>query len=275
MLGKSPAWQDAGGACSGYLVVDDGTCLLLDCGSGVFGKLRAVVDYAEVDAVVISHLHADHILDLVPFASGLIYAPRHQPVPVDGHPGTDEPPRPRLLAPPGGRDAFRRLCAAGGHERGAHRDGVRARGVRPRRSRSGSATLEVSFQPVPHFLPTQAVSVAGNGQRLTYSADSSPSDALCAFARDTDLLLIEATLPRPEREGPRGHLTPEEAGEHGRRAGARRLVLTHISDELDADWARREAERSFGGPVEVAAEGAVYRLVASQARARFRRFISG
>ena len=114
MLGKSPAWQDAGGACSGYLVSPGGTRLLIDCGSGVFGKLRAVVDYADVDAVVVSHLHADHILDLVPFASGLTYAPRHQPVPVDGHPGTDEPPRPRLLAPPGAQDAFRRLCAASG-----------------------------------------------------------------------------------------------------------------------------------------------------------------
>ena len=118
--------------------------------------------------------------------------------------------------------------------------------------------FEVAFQPVPHFLPTQAVEFAADGRRLTYSADSAPSDDLCAFARDTDLLLIEATLPRPEREGPRGHLTPGEAGDHGRRAGARRLVLTHISDELDAEWARREAERSFGGPVEIAHEGAVY-----------------
>ena len=113
---------------------------------------------------------------------------------------------------------------------------------------------------MPHFLPTQAVGLEAGGDRLTYSADSSPSDELCAFARDCDLLLIEATLPRPEREGPRGHLTPEEAGEHGRRAGARRLVITHISDELDADWARREAERSFGAPVDVAREGAVYTL---------------
>ena len=96
--------------------------------------------------------------------------------------------------------------------------------------------------------------------RLTYGADHSPTDDLIEFAHGTDLLLIEATLPRPEREGPRGHLTPEEAGEHGRRAGARRLVLTHISDELDAEWARREAERGFGGPVEVAHEGAVYTL---------------
>ena len=69
---------------------------------------------------------------------------------------------------------------------------------------------------------------------MTYSADCSPNDELVRFARDTDMLLIEATLPRPERTGERGHLTPREAGEHGRRAGARRIVLTHFSDELDA-----------------------------------------
>jgi ribonuclease BN (tRNA processing enzyme) len=259
VLGKSPAWQDAGGACSGYLVEAGRTRVLLDCGNGVFGKLRSVVDYADVDAVVVSHLHADHILDLVPYASGLIFAPRHQPVPVDGWPGTDDRPRPRLLAPPGARDAFRQLCAAAGMREEHIETAFTLEEYDPAEpARVGG--LAVSFQPVPHFLPTHAVEVAADAQRLTYSADSSPSEDLCAFARDTDLLLIEATLPRPEREGPRGHLTPEEAGEHGRRAGAHRLVLTHISDELDADWARREAERGFGGPVEIAREGAVYSL---------------
>ena len=109
-------------------------------------------------------------------------------------------------------------------------------------------------------MPTHAVELREGDSRFTFSADSSPSDDLCDFARDTSLLLIEATLPRPEREGPRGHLTPGEAGEHGRRAGARRLVLTHFSDELDAEWARGEAQRSYGGPVDVAHEGAVYEL---------------
>jgi ribonuclease BN (tRNA processing enzyme) len=72
--------------------------------------------------------------------------------------------------------------------------------------------------------------------------------------------MIEATLPRPERDGMRGHLTPGEAGDHGARAGVRRLVLTHMSDELDPEWARREAEQAFGGPVDLAREGAVYEL---------------
>ena len=259
VLGKSPAWQDADGACSGYLVSAGGTRLLMDCGSGVLGKLRMVIDYADVQAVVISHLHADHMLDLVPFASGLIYAPRHQPVPVAGHPGTEFPPRPRLLAPPGAREAFRRLCAASGMRDEHIETAFKLEEYDPDQPVQVDE-LELSFRRVPHFLPTQAVAIAADGHRLTYSADCSPSDELCEFARDTDLLLIEATLPRPERAGPRGHLTPGEAGEHGRRAGARRLVLTHISDELDADWAKREAEHSFGGPVEIATEGAVFRV---------------
>jgi ribonuclease BN (tRNA processing enzyme) len=78
------------------------------------------------------------------------------------------------------------------------------------------------------------------------------------FAHQTDVLLIEATLPRPEPNGVRGHLTPREAGEHGKRVGARRLVLTHFSDELDSTWARAEAADAYGGPVEMAQEGAVY-----------------
>ena len=102
------------------------------------------------------------------------------------------------------------------------------------------------------------MAVSAPGGRLTFSADSSPSDDLCAFARDTDLLLIEATLPRPERDGPRGHLTPGEAGDHGRRAGARRLVLTHISDELDAGWARRRPRRRSAARSRSRREGAVY-----------------
>jgi ribonuclease BN (tRNA processing enzyme) len=116
------------------------------------------------------------------------------------------------------------------------------------------------FRPVPHYLPTHAVELSNGGARFTFSADLAPSDELVEFARDTDLLLIEATLPRPEREGPRGHLTPGEAGEHGRRAGAKRLVLTHYSDELDAGWAEEEAKQAFGAPVQLAREGAVYEI---------------
>ncbi len=257
VLGKSPAWQDAGGACSGYLVEGGGARVLLDCGPGVFAKLRGVVDYLEIDAVVLSHLHADHVLDLVPFASALRYTPRQQPVAVGGWPGTDSPVRPRLIAPPGARTALAGLCTATGM-RAEHIEGAFELVEYDPADDLEIGGLRVRFRPVPHFIPTNAVELAEGAARLTYSADCAPNEALCEFAAGTDLLLIEATLPRPERDGDRGHLTPAEAGEHGARAGAGRVVLTHLSDELDAEWARGEAERAYSGPVEVAREGARY-----------------
>ena len=259
VLGKSPAWQDVDGACSGYLVEGGGQTVLLDCGAGVFAKLRRFVDYVDVDAVVISHLHADHILDLVPFASGLRYAPRQQPVPVDGHPGTTRPARPRLIAPPGALEAFAGMCAATGMT-ADHIEVAFDVTIYDPGDTVTLGGLTARFQPVPHFIPCNAVELAGDGARFTFSADCAPNDELCTFASRTDLLLIEATLPRPEREGPRGHLTPEEAGQHGARANAKRLVLTHFSDELDVDWALAEGARGFGAAVDAAHEGATYEL---------------
>jgi ribonuclease BN (tRNA processing enzyme) len=249
VLGKSPAWQDADGACSGYLVEEDGAALLLDCGNGVFSKLRRFHDYIDVQVVVISHLHADHILDLVPYASALTYTPRQQ----------EHRSRPLLFVPEGGRDALRRVCGGGGMSEEHVERAFDLREYTPDDVLEVGA-MRVRFHRVPHFLPTCAVDVAsGNGGgRFTYGADSAPNEDLVRFADGTDLLMIEATLPSPESEGPRGHLTPAEAGEHGSKAHVRRLVLTHISDELDEHWARAEAEKAFGRPVDVAHEGAVY-----------------
>jgi len=117
--------------------------------------------------------------------------------------------------------------------------------------------LAVRFQPVPHYIPANAVEFAANGSRFTFSADCGPNQALCDFAAGTDLLLIEATLPVSDGEG---HLTPREAGEHAAKAGAKRVVLTHFSDELDVDWARAEGALGFGAPVDAAQEGATYEL---------------
>src|ERR671914_469964 len=260
VLGKSPSWQDAGGACSGYLIEEDDTAVLVDCGNGVFAKLREKIDYVDVDAVVISHLHADHFLDLVPYAYALTYAPRQQPVPVPPWPGTDKPARPRLIAPPGARETFRRVVGAWGNEDLIEK-AFELREYDPS-NEVEIGPVRVRFQPVPHFTETFAmlISSANGSGRIVYGADSSPTDALTQLASGADLILVEATLPRPQRTGVRGHLTPGEAGEHARAAGAKQLLLVHISDELDADWAKREAEEAFGGPVEVAVEGAAYEV---------------
>jgi ribonuclease BN (tRNA processing enzyme) len=259
VLGKSPSWQDAGGACSGYLIQAGGTNVLLDCGNGVFGKLREQIDYTDVEAVVLSHLHADHFLDLVPYSYALIYAPKQQPVPVHTWPGTETPARPRLIAPPEAVGVFRRVVGAWGN------DDLIESAFRIEQYRQGDQVevgeLRFSFHPVPHFIDTFAIRVTADGSgTFAFSADTRPGPELVEVARDADLLFIEATLPRPERTGQRGHLTPEEAGEHAKQAGAKRVVITHISDELGDDWAREQAERAYGAPVEIAREGASYEV---------------
>ena len=236
--------------------------MLLDCGNGVFGKLREHIDYTDVDAVVISHLHADHFIDLVPYSYGLLLTPRQQPVPVAGHPGTDDPARPRLIAPPGARQHVPHRRRRVGR-RGADRAGVpRSRSTTAaRRSRSARSTVDLRRGPALHPHPRDQRQLAARRGRFTFGADCRPCEELVEAARDTDLLFVEATLPRPERTGIRGHLTPGEAGEHARRAGAKRVVLTHISDELDAEWARERGPRRLRRRrSSVAREGDVYEV---------------
>ncbi|MDP9376607.1 MAG: MBL fold metallo-hydrolase [Actinomycetota bacterium] len=248
VLGKSPSWEDAGGACSGYLVRDGDTTLLVDCGNGVFSRLRETVDYFDVDAVVISHLHADHFLDLVPFSYALTYSPRAR----------DHPTRPVLHVPPGSAEFFRRIVGSWGSET-LIEDAFELREYETE-DRIEVGPLGIRFTEVPHFGPTRAIDIASSpsGSRITYGADHGPSDALVELAADTDLLLIEASITEPEREGPRGHLTPAEAGDHGRRAGAKRLVLVHVTDELDTKRVEREAAAAFGSEVRVARTGDDY-----------------
>jgi ribonuclease BN (tRNA processing enzyme) len=259
-LGKSPSWQDAGGACSGYLVEEDGTTVLIDCGNGVFSKLRMFIDYVDVDAVVISHLHADHFLDLVPYSYALTYAPRQQPVPVDRWPGTDDPARPELHAPLGAGATFRRVVGAWGND-DLIENAFELEEYDPS-AKLDIGSIRVTFKEVPHFTETFAMCLESlnGGGKIVYGADSRPTEDLKELARGCDLLIVEATLPRPERSGQRGHLTPREAGEHAREAGVKKVMITHFSDELGDAWMETEASAGFGAPVELAREGAVFEV---------------
>jgi ribonuclease BN (tRNA processing enzyme) len=250
VLGKSPSWQDAAGACSGYLVQEGELKLVLDCGNGVFSKLRSVVDYRLIGEVLISHLHADHFLDLVPFSYALANAVRNGGGELRG--------RPSLRVPAGGHELLRRIVGSWGSA-DLIDDAFKVTEYEPDDVLT-LGPLQVRFREVPHFTRAYAVELATGRARFVFGADCAPNDALVEFARDADVLMVEATLPEPEQGPDRGHMTPREAGEHGAAARARRLVLTHYSDEMDPSWAAAEAAEGYGGRVELAHEGAVYEL---------------
>ena len=171
VLGKSPAWQDVDGACSGYLVSEGDTNLLVDCGNGVFSKLRMHLDYVDVDAIVISHLHADHFLDLIPYAFALVFAPRQQPVAVDRWPGTEFPARPTLYGPPGSAEVFRGIAGSWGMPDLLERAFKVVEYDPAGNIEVGPVNL--SFQFVPHFIETYAIEIrCSSGKRITYGAVS-------------------------------------------------------------------------------------------------------
>ncbi len=216
----------------------------MDFGSGALGKLRARLDYRDVDAIVISHFHADHLLDLIPLACALTYGPASQ----------DGTTPPRLIASrlPGVLRGSQRRH----RRRGPAPERVPAEEYEPS-SRTEIGDIVVATHPVPHIGPTRDRADQLRRQRAVFGADGPFSDELADAARGADVLLAEATLPDPE-PGQCVHMSAAEAGRLARNAGVKRLVLTHISDELDLERSREIAAGEFGGEVEVAAEGAEY-----------------
>ena len=203
------------------------------------------------------------MLDLVPYSYALTYAPRQQPVPVPPWPGTDHPgPAAALRAARRRARRFGGSSGAWGNER-PDRGGVRRSTEYDPAPGARSASFEVRFREVPHFITTYAVDIRSRDDsgRFTFSADCRPNDELVEFADGTDLLLVEATLPRPERTGVRGHLTPAEAG-RARRAGGREARSCSPTSPTSSTRPGRasRARRRSGGPVEIAREGAVFEV---------------
>lgn len=215
VIGSSPAWPNPGGACSGYLV--DGL-LLLDCGPGVLANLRLREAWPSVEAIAITHLHLDHWGDLIPWVWGSLFGPGQGKRPsVWLPPGSIAQLRP-VLARLGGEDMLDRAFDVAEYEAGTP---------------FTAAGLELTALPVEHYdIDAYGFRVRGD-RTLGYSGDSGPCGALAELAHDTDLFVCEATLERPELDGPqRGHLAPEEAAAAG--TGTRRLLLTHRPHELPA-----------------------------------------
>ncbi len=264
VIGCSAASPRPGGACSSYLVTHGAVNVLMDCGPGSLSVLRQEINPRNLDAIVISHLHADHTLDLVPLAYGL----RYGPLVGDEHERREE--RLALFVPPGGKDFLTGLAKAlegSGRDREfwasfaiAEYDPNGTLVVSSATEADYADDLTFRFAPTKHYIPCQAIKVTPPGDSphpvLVYGADSAPVESLTRFAHGSDLLILEATVPEPEFIG---HMTSGQAGELARAAGGvRHLLLTHYWGNIPPETMIAEARAAFDGPVSVAVERATY-----------------
>lgn len=231
--------------CSSYLYEAEGFRLLVDVGNGATGSLQSCCGLLELDAVVVTHLHGDHYLDLVNYT----YVRRY-------HPEGAAPPLP-VYGPPGIRahlsSAFGPAFAAGLVD-----DVYRFTELAPGRRDIGP--FQVEFRPMNHPVATFAMRISAGGGVVAYSADTGACAELVAVARGADMFLCEASYLDGQDNPPNVHLTGREAGQHAARAEVGRLVLTHLVPWGDRARTLHEGYDAFSGDVTLATTHAVFEL---------------
>jgi len=243
VIGCAGSFPGPDSPASCYLLEAEGFRLVIDMGNGALGVLQRYAELFGIDAICLSHLHADHCVDLGAYWVARQFAPdgARPPIPVYGPSGTAVRVKPELG--PGGhpddgdpgppRFDFRDLVP-GPFEIGPFR-----------------LTAEHMNHPVETF----GFRVEHAGWRLAYSADTGETDALVRLAQDVDLLLCEASFLDGVRAPSGLHLTARQAGQYAVRAGAGRLVLTHLVPWNDRERSRDQASQAYHGPLSLATSG--------------------
>jgi len=217
--------------------------ILLDLGCGALGKLQLAASIADLDAIVVSHMHADHFFDLVPLRYGLKYVRRLSE-------------RMPLWLPRGGRETLEGLRKIIGRDDNVDFfEGVFAIREYDAAEAIAIGDVRLTFCATRHYVDAFSIRADCNGASLTYSADTAPSPAVAEHARESTIFLCEASLGLGTEEGERGHMSAREAGEMARRADAGRLVLTHYPAAAEPAALVAAARENFSGPVECAVDG--------------------
>jgi ribonuclease BN (tRNA processing enzyme) len=243
VVGCSGSMPGPNSAASCYLLEAEGFRLVVDLGSGSLGPLQRYAAINQIDAVALSHLHADHFIDMCSFWVARRYS-------AEG-----ALPRIPVYGP---ADTAGRVSRAN--------DDPDVTGVfdfvtlTPGRREIGPFT--VTTDHVAHPVEAFAFRFEHDGRVLAYSGDTGPSPALTELARSADVLLCESGFPNLPDLPPNLHLCSRQAGQHAAAAGAGRLVLTHLGQGYDPAESLAAAQETFAGPVSLAAPGQVIDLAA-------------
>lgn len=231
VLGCSGSYSAPGLACTGYLVESGTTRVWLDAGPGTLANLQRHRQLTEIDAIVVTHEHPDHWLDLAMAYIACRYFLDRAPLPVYGTAGT------QALA----------QALAGAHDLAPTIDW---RVI----SDGDSATIgdqQWRFSRTDHPVETLAPRVDSGGRSFAFSADTGDGWSFASLGEGIDLGLCEATYLHQDLVMPSPHLSALQAGTMAADAGVKRLLLTHLAPGSDAPAFGREATEAFGAPVEL------------------------
>lgn len=219
--------------------------LLIDLGSGAFGPLQRHSTIRDIDAIALSHLHADHCFDMSGFYVVSRYHPEGAFTQIPVH------------APEGAGDF---LVAAYGEE---ERTGMIEQFAFDPWRDGGTIQLgpfAVTSVLVNHPVPAFAFRISTDTHTLAYSGDTGPTDALIDIVEGADLFLCEASFVESGDNPPNLHLTGAEAGHYATQGGVGRLLVTHIPTWTDRDEVESDVRTTWTGPYDIVSAGATYQL---------------
>jgi ribonuclease BN (tRNA processing enzyme) len=245
VLGCAGTWASAESACSGYLVSDGTTRIWLDCGPGTMTAIQRHCSLIDVDAVVVTHEHPDHCMEVPVLRNAYLHGLDRRDVP--------------MYAPRGVYALMEGIVG---------RSGLMPTFL-PKMVADGSVArvgdLRLQFSRTDHPVETLAVRVDDEGApgstALVYSADTGPGWSVARFGEGIGLAVVEATfLAADVGDAGSVHRTAASTGEDARAAGVERLLVTHVPPGADGEAHRREAEAAFGGPTLLAAPHETYEV---------------
>ncbi len=247
VVGCSGSIPGPDSAASCYLVEADGFALVLDLGSGAIGPLQRHIELTAIDTVLLSHLHADHCIDLTSLTVAIKHGPgrRDDPIPVLGPSNVEA----RIQELHGAHDPAKQYELTRLFAFGVVSESTRQIGP-----------FAVTVRRVLHPVEAYAYRIEHGGRILAYSGDCAPCPGLDEVARDADLALVEAAYVEDRTNAPGVHHTAREAGELATRVGVSRLVVTHVPPWHDPAAAGHSASLAFTGAVELALPGASYEV---------------
>ena len=231
VLGSSGTYAGAQGACSGFLVRSEDTTVMLDAGPGTLGHLQQHVSLDSLDAVVLSHCHPDHWLELPVMRNAFRYVLERSGIELYLTAETEK--------------MAMSLCSG-------ELEPTFSPHVITDRSQFDIGSLHFTCSATDHPVETLAVRVDHDGRSIAYSSDTGPGWSLSSLGEGIDLAVIEATYVEGSPFASPVHLSARQAGEIARAAGAGRLALTHVLPESDVTESVVEATAAYGSTVDVA-----------------------
>jgi len=234
VIGHWGGYPSKNEASSGYLLEHDGFQLLVDCGSGVLAKMQNIIGPENLDAVILSHYHPDHIADI-----GVLQHARL----IQGLLGKDVPTLP-IYGHDENREEFRRL---------SYKEITKGIAYHPAKHLM-IGPFQITFLQTNHPVPCYAMRIEANGKAIVYTADSAYKEEFIEFAKNADVLLCECNFYGSQNGKKAGHMNSFEAGRLAQKATVSQLILTHLPHYGQISELVHEASSEYTGIIKLAEE---------------------